>query len=190
MLRGAMAELSIGDTSLLSTDVGPVIDNNAKSELNKHIQQRKNTQKLIYQVTLPDLSDSFVAPTLIEIDNIKVLSREVFGPVLHVLRYKRKDLPIIIQDLNDTGYGLTLGIQSRIEPFVNEMIRHTFVGNNYVNRNIIGAVVGVQPFGGQRCSGTGPKAGGPHYLSRFVTEKTITINTAAIGGNVNLLDLG
>ncbi len=189
MLRGAMAELVLGDPDLLSTDVGPVIDDNAKSALEAHINQFKKIAKLIYQMPMPDVIGSFVAPCLFEIDHISMLKHEVFGPVLHVMRYQRKYLSELIQDLNNTGYGLTLGIHSRIEPFVNNIIGHTFVGNNYVNRNIIGAVVGVQPFGGQHCSGTGPKAGGPHYLSRFVTEKTVTINTAAIGGNPSLLDL-
>jgi RHH-type proline utilization regulon transcriptional repressor/proline dehydrogenase/delta 1-pyrroline-5-carboxylate dehydrogenase len=106
-----------------------------------------------------------------------------------VIRYARTELPNLLQAINDTGYGLTLGIHSRIEPFTQQIIDHTFVGNNYVNRNMIGAVVGVQPFGGQRGSGTGPKAGGPHYLLRFVTEKTVTINTSAIGGNIKLLSL-
>ncbi|MFA6037214.1 MAG: L-glutamate gamma-semialdehyde dehydrogenase [Legionellales bacterium] len=189
MLTGAMAELKIGNPSLLSTDVGPVIDDNAKSALDKHIKDMNKSARIIYQMPLQNQDDTYVAPTLIEIDNINVLKREVFGPVLHVLRFQRKRLPELLKALNDTGYGLTLGIHSRIEPFVNDIISHTFVGNNYVNRNMIGAVVGVQPFGGQHCSGTGPKAGGPHYLSRFITEKTITINTAAIGGNASLLDL-
>lgn len=189
MLKGAMAELKIGDPSLLETDVGPVIDHNAKSELDKHIVVMKSKARVIYQMPYENNEDSFVAPCLIEINNINILTHEVFGPVLHIMRYQRDKLSELIKDLNNTDYGLTLGIHSRIEPFVNDIIARTFVGNNYVNRNMIGAVVGVQPFGGQHCSGTGPKAGGPHYLSRFVTEKTLTVNTAAIGGNASLINL-
>ncbi len=187
MLKGAMAELTIGNPSLLATDVGPVIDDNAKSALEQHIEKMKKDARLIYQLPAPKALGCFVSPCAFEINSINQLTQEVFGPVLHVIRYQRQQLPELIKSLNATGYGLTLGIHSRIEPFVKNIVNHTFVGNNYVNRNMIGAVVGVQPFGGQHGSGTGPKAGGPHYLSRFVTEKTLSINTAAIGGNVTLL---
>lgn len=189
MLIGAMAELSLGNPQLLSTDIGPVIDTNAQSVLNAYIEKMKKDARLIYQAPLPEecIHEPFVAPCLFEINDIKILTHEVFGPVLHVIRYQKKHLPKLIQALNETHYGLTLGIHSRIEPFTQAIIAKTFVGNNYVNRNMIGAVVGVQPFGGQHHSGTGPKAGGPNYLSHFLTEKTLTVNTAALGGNPQLL---
>ncbi|MCZ6560811.1 MAG: aldehyde dehydrogenase family protein, partial [Gammaproteobacteria bacterium] len=131
----------------------------------------------------------FFAPCAFEIDNIKRLECEVFGPILHIIRYRARDLDQVIEDVNDTGYGLTLGVHSRIDrtqKYIAEQIR---AGNRYVNRNMVGAVVGVQPFGGDRLSGTGPKAGGPHYMFRFATERTLTVNSAAVGGNAGLLDL-
>jgi RHH-type transcriptional regulator, proline utilization regulon repressor / proline dehydrogenase / delta 1-pyrroline-5-carboxylate dehydrogenase len=191
MLKGAMQELIVGSPDLINTDVGPVIDKAAQKSLQAYIDQIIRDEKLIYQVPLPEnlTDDSFVAPIAIEISDLAILTKEVFGPVLHVYRYKRAQLPKLIAALNQTGYGLTLGIHSRITKTADSIINNTFVGNNYVNRNMIGAVVGVQPFGGQRLSGTGPKAGGPYYLLRMVTEKTVTINTTAIGGNTALLSL-
>ncbi len=128
-----------------------------------------------------------MSPAIIEIKTIGDVRREVFGPVLHVLRYGVADLPQLIDAINGLGYGLTLGVQSRIEKRVQSICDRARVGNVYVNRNMIGAVVGVQPFGGCGLSGTGPKAGGPHYLQRFATEQTVTVNTAAVGGNASLL---
>lgn len=192
MLCGAMAELKVGDPSLLSTDIGPVIDAASKATLEEHIARMHKEGKLLYQVTLPKECEhgTFVAPCAFEIDSLTRLSREVFGPVLHVIRYASRDLDKIIDAINDSGYGLTLGIQSRIDATIDYIRRRLRVGNTYVNRNIIGAVVGVQPFGGEGLSGTGPKAGGPHYLTRLCTERTLTINTTAAGGNASLLCLG
>jgi RHH-type proline utilization regulon transcriptional repressor/proline dehydrogenase/delta 1-pyrroline-5-carboxylate dehydrogenase len=129
----------------------------------------------------------YFPPTLLEINALKQLTREVFGPVLHVIRYHVSDLDKVIEDINATGYGLTLDIHSRINTTINKIKNNVRVGNVYVNRNMIGAVVGVQPFGGMGLSGTGPKAGGPNYLQRFVVEQTISTNTAAVGGNALLM---
>ncbi|GIU37012.1 bifunctional protein PutA [Shewanella colwelliana] len=192
VMKGAMNELTIGDPSFVKTDVGPVIDATAKANLNAHIDHIKQVGRLINQLELPAGSENghFVAPTAVEIDSIKVLEKEHFGPILHVIRYKAADLPKVIDEINSTGFGLTLGIHSRNEGHALEVADKVNVGNVYINRNQIGAVVGVQPFGGQGLSGTGPKAGGPHYLTRFVTEKTRTNNITAIGGNATLLSLG
>ena len=148
--------------------------------------------RLIAQAPMPavTLGGHFVQPTALEIGSIRELTREQFGPILHVVRYAARDLDKVIADINGTGYGLTLGIHSRNESHAEELASRINVGNVYINRNQIGAMVGVQPFGGQGLSGTGPKAGGPHYLSRFVTEKTRTINTTAVGGNASLLAMG
>lgn len=192
VLQGAMDELVIGNPSSVKTDVGPVIDATAKANLDAHIDHIKQVGKLIKQMPLPAGTENghFVAPTAVEIDSIKVLEKEHFGPILHVIRYKAADLGKVIDEINSTGFGLTLGIHSRNEGHALEVADKVNVGNVYINRNQIGAVVGVQPFGGQGLSGTGPKAGGPHYLTRFVTEKTRTNNITAIGGNATLLSLG
>lgn len=192
VLQGAMDELVIGNPSSIKTDVGPVIDATAKANLDAHIDHIKQVGKLIKQMPLPAGTENghFVSPTAVEIDSIKVLEKEHFGPILHVIRYKAADLGKVIDEINSTGFGLTLGIHSRNEGHALEVADKVNVGNVYINRNQIGAVVGVQPFGGQDLSGTGPKAGGPHYLTRFVTEKTRTNNITAIGGNATLLSLG
>ncbi len=192
VMQGAMDELSIGDPSLVKTDVGPVIDATAQANLNAHIDHISQVGKLIKQVQLPQGTENgyFVAPTAVEIDSIKVLAKEHFGPILHVIRYKASELAHVVDEINSTGFGLTLGIHSRNEGHALNLADQVDVGNVYINRNQIGAVVGVQPFGGQGLSGTGPKAGGPHYLTRFVTEKTRTNNITAIGGNATLLSLG
>ena len=130
-----------------------------------------------------------MAPCAFEIDSINTLEEEVFGPILHVIRYRAKNLDRIIDEINRTGYGLTLGVHSRIDRTQRHIAKNVLAGNCYINRNMIGAVVGVQPFGGERLSGTGPKAGGPHYMFRFATERTLTVNTAAVGGNAVLLEL-
>ena len=191
MLKGAMAKLNVGDPGLLVTDVGPVIDATAKAILQQHIEKMQTEAKLIYQVPL--VSDNkegyFIAPAAFEISSIRQLEREVFGPILHVVRFQLKDLPQVLEDINNTGYGLTLGIHSRIQERIQYIHKHVKVGNTYVNRNIIGAVVGVQPFGGEGLSGTGPKAGGPNYLHRLCLERTRTVNTTATGGNASLLTL-
>ncbi len=192
LLRGAMAELSVGDPALLSTDVGPVIDAEAQATLQAHAERMHRQGELIYEVPLPAGSEhgSYFAPRAYELESLSVLEREVFGPILHVIRFESHKLDNVIDAINATGYGLTLGIHSRIDETVRYIEERARVGNTYVNRNMIGATVGVQPFGGEGLSGTGPKAGGPHYLQRFATERTLTVNTAAIGGNATLLAIG
>jgi RHH-type proline utilization regulon transcriptional repressor/proline dehydrogenase/delta 1-pyrroline-5-carboxylate dehydrogenase len=192
MLAGAMAELKVGDPALLSTDVGPVIDADALQMLDKHAERMAREARLIAQAPTGDdiAHGTFFAPRAWELESLSQLHRENFGPALHVIRWQGDALEEVIDAINSTGYGLTLGIHSRIDDTVEHIAARARVGNIYVNRNQIGAVVGVQPFGGQRLSGTGPKAGGPHYLPRFATEKTVTINTTAAGGNASLLTLG
>ncbi|MBP3983738.1 bifunctional proline dehydrogenase/L-glutamate gamma-semialdehyde dehydrogenase PutA [Pseudoxanthomonas helianthi] len=192
MLAGAMDELKIGDPGLLSTDVGPVIDADALKILEDHAARMAGEARLIKQANLGDEAahGTFFAPRAWELKSLDQLQREVFGPALHVLRWKADQLDAVIDAINATGYGLTLGVHSRIDETIDRIAARVRVGNVYVNRNQIGAVVGVQPFGGQGLSGTGPKAGGPHYLARFATEKTVTVNTTAAGGNASLLTLG
>jgi delta-1-pyrroline-5-carboxylate dehydrogenase (PutA C-terminal domain) len=190
-LAGAMAELAIGDPRLLATDVGPVIDEAAAAALNRHNARMQQEARLIYRSPLPPdcAHGSFVAPAAFAIDRLGQLEGEVFGPVLHVIEYAQGHLDAVLDAIERTGCGLTLGIHSRIEGFVQQVRQRLGVGNVYVNRSMIGAVVGVQPFGGEGLSGTGPKAGGPWYLHRFVTERVTTVNTAAAGGNAELLAL-
>ncbi len=189
LLKGALAEWRLGDPLDFATDSGPVIDAAAKAALMQHIHHLPRGAKLLYQgqLSAEHAHGHFMPPCIIEIPNINVLENEVFGPILHVVKFKRRDLDQVIADINATGYGLTFGIHSRVDETVNYIIARIKAGNVYVNRNVIGAVVGVQPFGGEGLSGTGPKAGGPHYLHRFALERTLTINTTAAGGNANLL---
>ncbi len=191
MLIGHMQELVIGDPALLSTDVGPAIDDEARQVLEKHMQRMQETAKVLYRCKLEGAtaSGSFFAPALVEIGGIDVLEREIFGPVLHVLRFRNRDLGATIDAINATGYGLTMGLHSRIDSRARALCERSGAGNLYINRNMIGAVVGVQPFGGRGLSGTGPKAGGPHYLPRFATEFTVSNNISAVGGNASLLSL-
>jgi RHH-type proline utilization regulon transcriptional repressor/proline dehydrogenase/delta 1-pyrroline-5-carboxylate dehydrogenase len=191
MLKGAMAELSIGNPAGLSTDVGPVIDADAREMLRAYEQKMCAEDRLFARCTPGPACDEgfFVAPQVYEIERLSQLPGEVFGPVLHVIRYPVVKIDEVIEDINASGYGLTLGIHSRIDGFAREVFEQTRVGNTYINRNMVGAVVGVNPFGGQGLSGTGPKAGGPHYLLRFATEKTRTDNVAARGGNAELINL-
>lgn len=193
MLKGAMETLKLGNPRELETDIGPVIDNAAKNTLQEHIDKLRHEKraKLLYQIPLTDehSKDSFLGPIAFEVDNINVLTREVFGPVLHIVRYKSSELDKVIDSINSTGYGLTMGIHSRIDETVHYIQAKMKAGNIYVNRSMIGAVVGTQPFGGEGLSGTGPKAGGPHYLLRLCTERTLTINTTAAGGNASLMSL-
>lgn len=196
MLKGAMMELKIGDPFDLAMDLGPVIDKTAAESLILHVEALKKSSqaKLIYECSLPENlpalePHTFFAPIAFEIDHLDILKQEVFGPVLHVLRYKAKELDKVIDAINNTGYGLTLGIHSRIQEVVEFILSRARVGNTYVNRNMIGAVVGVQPFGGEGLSGTGPKAGGPHMLPRLALERSLSVNTAAAGGNVALMSL-
>jgi RHH-type transcriptional regulator, proline utilization regulon repressor / proline dehydrogenase / delta 1-pyrroline-5-carboxylate dehydrogenase len=189
MLKGAMQELVIGDPGLLTTDVGPVIDEAARAKLEQHATQVRKAGRLIEHLPVPESCrhGTYFAPFAIEIDSIAALDGEHFGAMLHVVRYPAKSLEKVIGQINETRYGLTLGIHSRIESTWRKVQALARVGNCYVNRGMTGAVVGVQPFGGEGLSGTGPKAGGPHYLLRFVNERTLTVNTAAVGGNARLL---
>jgi RHH-type proline utilization regulon transcriptional repressor/proline dehydrogenase/delta 1-pyrroline-5-carboxylate dehydrogenase len=187
ILAGALAELKVGDPAEPDTDVGPVIDADAHAALARHVDKLRRSAKLIGEAPPPAVAGHFIRPIAFELPLDALPRTEIFGPVLHVCLYERKNLGRILAWLRETGYGLTLGIHSRIESFVDEIVRETSVGNTYVNRSMIGAVVGVQPFGGEGLSGTGPKAGGPHYLLRFVTERTLTVNTAAVGGVTELL---
>jgi RHH-type proline utilization regulon transcriptional repressor/proline dehydrogenase/delta 1-pyrroline-5-carboxylate dehydrogenase len=191
ILTGYMDTLKVGDPGLLDTDVGPVIDERALKGLREHADWLRGKGRLLKEVDLgPDcVHGTFLPPVAVEIDSLDLLEREQFGPILHVIRYKAKDLDKVIQAVNDTGYGLTLGVHTRIDSEARYIQSRIRVGNAYINRNMVGAVVGVQPFGGQGLSGTGPKAGGPHYMLRFANERTLTINTAAVGGNASLLAL-
>ncbi|MDH5230768.1 MAG: bifunctional proline dehydrogenase/L-glutamate gamma-semialdehyde dehydrogenase PutA [Gammaproteobacteria bacterium] len=191
LLCGAMDYLIIGDPQQINTDIGPLIDQSAKMKILKHNQRMRQLGKEIYKCELPMslLQGNYVAPHVFEIENMQQLKEEVFGPVLHIIRYSAKQLDHVITQINQSGYGLTLGIHSRIDENIDYIRQNVNVGNIYVNRNIIGAVVGVQPFGGEGLSGTGPKAGGPHYLFAFAKEHTLTLNTAAVGGNTQLLNL-
>ncbi len=177
MLKGAMAQAIMGDPSLLSTDIGPVIDKEAKAGIEKHIQTMRTAGFDVYQAAYNQLAkqtennSTFVPPTLIELDKISSLKKEIFGPVLHVVRYSSQDLPALLDEINATGYGLTMGVHTRIDETIAYVATHAKVGNLYVNRNMVGAVVGVQPFGGEGLSGTGPKAGGPAYLYRLLSKR-------------------
>ncbi len=189
LLCGAMDELIVGDPLAMETDIGPVISASAQAALNKHIGYWQKQERLLYQSLLPPACDNghFVAPTLIEIDAIGQLSEEHFGPILHVVRYSANQFDEVINAINDTGFGLTFGFHSRIEQRIQQVQQNIRVGNIYINRDTVGAIVGAQPFGGCGLSGTGPKAGGPNYLLAFSTEQTRTVNTAAVGGNVQLM---
>jgi len=186
IILGAMDELKLGDPFELSTDIGPVIDEEALANLQKHADQMVKEAKLLKRLDAPS-TGVFFPPHVFEISGIDQLKREVFGPVLHVVRWKADELGKVCDAINATGYGLTLGIHTRIEETAQFIRDRVHAGNVYVNRNQIGAVVGVQPFGGEGLSGTGPKAGGPHYLQRFALERTYTVNTTAAGGNASLL---
>jgi RHH-type transcriptional regulator, proline utilization regulon repressor / proline dehydrogenase / delta 1-pyrroline-5-carboxylate dehydrogenase len=185
MIAGAARELAIGDPRDPSTHIGPVIDREAKARLDAHIARMKTEARVHLAAAAPD--GNYVAPHIFELSDASQLAEEVFGPILHVVRYPADRLDRVLESIARTGFGLTLGIHSRIDDSIEAVIDALQVGNVYVNRNMIGAVVGVQPFGGHGLSGTGPKAGGPHYLSRFATEQTVTINTAAAGGNAALM---
>ena len=189
MIKGAFEALVIGDPANPATDVGPVIDAEAKDKLEAHIAEMEEAGFPVWWRELPEgcAKGHFVAPTIIEIGSILDLDEEHFGPVLHVVRYPGDALKKVIDDINSTGYGLTLGLHSRIAERRRYVESHARVGNFYVNRNQIGAVVGSQPFGSEGLSGTGPKAGGPHYVARFAAERVTTIDTTAAGGNASLL---
>ncbi|MGQ7794036.1 bifunctional proline dehydrogenase/L-glutamate gamma-semialdehyde dehydrogenase PutA [Faunimonas sp. B44] len=188
MIAGAAAELVLGDPSDPATDIGPVIDAEAKAGLEAHIERMRREQKIIHAGAAP-AAGLFVAPHVIELDRAAVLDSEVFGPILHVVRWQSDRLDEIIEAVRSTGYGLTLGIHTRVGGRAERIARALQVGNVYVNRNTIGAVVGAQPFGGSGLSGTGPKAGGPNYLQRFALEQVVSTDTTAAGGNASLVTL-
>jgi len=189
MISGAMRALKVGDPRDLATDVGPVIDDEAKQALDEHLDWLDANATRICRPPQPNEAShgSFVAPAMYEISSLSQLNRENFGPILHVVRFSNDELGRVIEDINSTGYGLTLGLQSRIDTTREFVEQRARVGNFYVNRNQIGAVVESQPFGGEGLSGTGPKAGGPHYVARFATERVTCIDTTAAGGNASLM---
>jgi RHH-type proline utilization regulon transcriptional repressor/proline dehydrogenase/delta 1-pyrroline-5-carboxylate dehydrogenase len=192
MIAGAAAELTLGDPADPATDIGPVIDAEARANLEAHVAAMRAARwaRLRYAGEVPGgrlAGGTYVAPHIVELDGLERLTREVFGPILHVVRWKAGELDRLTDAIAATGYGLTLGIHTRIEETVRRIVSRLPVGNVYVNRNMIGAVVGTQPFGGSGLSGTGPKAGGPDYLRRFALEQVVSTNTAAAGGNASLI---
>ena len=192
MLVGALKELHVGDPSLLSTDIGPVIDEKALKNLNEHVEYLKDKATLHYECNIPDNNENgayFFAPRLYEIKDLSVLKREVFGPCVHIIRFKGADIENVVDQVNGTGFGLTMGIHSRIEERCERLAKLSRAGNVYVNRNMIGAIVGVQPFGGRGLSGTGPKAGGPNYLQRLVKEVASPDNVQMTNLTPDELDL-
>ncbi len=184
-IAGAAGELKVGDPADPATQLGPVIDLEAKQRLEAHIARMKQEARVHFVGVAPE--GNYVAPHIFELSRAEDLTEEIFGPILHVVRYRADHLERVLASIERSGYGLTLGIHSRIDDTVDAVVERLSVGNVYINRNMIGAVVGVQPFGGHGLSGTGPKAGGPHYLARFATEQTVTVNTAAAGGNAALM---
>jgi RHH-type proline utilization regulon transcriptional repressor/proline dehydrogenase/delta 1-pyrroline-5-carboxylate dehydrogenase len=192
VLCDAAAELVIGDPMRLATDVGPVIDEDALQRLDAHVLLMERSARTVYAARLSADCEhgTFFAPRIFEIGHLTQIPNEVFGPILHVIRYPAQALDQVLDAINATRYGLTLGIHTRIDSKAREIQSRLRVGNTYVNRSTIGATVGVQPFGGEGRSGTGPKAGGPHYLQRYGLERVLTINTAATGGNASLAALG
>jgi RHH-type proline utilization regulon transcriptional repressor/proline dehydrogenase/delta 1-pyrroline-5-carboxylate dehydrogenase len=192
LLKGYMEELTIGDPRHFSTDVGPVIADPSRQTLGAHVDRMAKEQRVVHRCTLPEKAagGTFFAPTLVEIDDISALTEEQFGPILHVVKFRSRHLDKVVEAVNGTGFGLTMGLHSRIDSRIRGVAAASGAGNLYINRNMIGAVVGVQPFGGRGLSGTGPKAGGPHYVQRFGTEFTLSNNISAVGGNASLLTLG
>ncbi|MCH8684239.1 bifunctional proline dehydrogenase/L-glutamate gamma-semialdehyde dehydrogenase PutA [Pedomonas mirosovicensis] len=188
MLRGAMCELRLGDPGELSTDIGPVIDEAARAKIEDHLA--RNADRILFRLDVPaELNGHFVGPAIVRLDQPEDLKQEIFGPVLHVATWKAGELAQLVERINASGYGLTMGLHSRMGEAAKTVAATAHVGNLYVNRSMIGAVVGVQPFGGEGLSGTGPKAGGPHYLLRFAAERAVSIDTTSAGGNTSLLAL-
>ncbi len=187
MIAGAAAELVLGDPADPATDVGPVIDRDAKAALDAHIDEMRRRQKILYAGAARD--GAFVAPHIVELDRAAALDREVFGPILHVVRWQADRLDDVVEWIRHSGYGLTFGIHTRVGGRAERIARTLQVGNVYVNRNTIGAIVGSQPFGGMGLSGTGPKAGGPNYLQRFALEQVVSTDTTAAGGNASLVTI-
>ena len=186
MLTGAMEVLRVGDPGDIATDIGPVIDEPALRKLETHLDAMR--AKVIHRLAAPT-GGWFLGPAVVRIGDPSELKGEVFGPILHVVEWQAGSLEGVVRSINDTGFGLTLGVHTRISETIELVRRHARVGNMYVNRSMIGAVVGVQPFGGEGLSGTGPKAGGPNYLKRFATERVVSVNTASSTGDVALLSL-
>jgi RHH-type proline utilization regulon transcriptional repressor/proline dehydrogenase/delta 1-pyrroline-5-carboxylate dehydrogenase len=193
MLAGAANELEVGDPRQISTHLGPVIDADARQKLDSWLDEQERAGRVRFRWDrnreLPSVG-TFVGPAIVELDRARDLRQEVFGPVLHVVRWRADELDRLIDDVAANGTALTLGIHSRIDLTAERIAARLPSGNVYVNRNMIGAVVGTQPFGGTHLSGTGPKAGGPNYLRRFASEQVVTVNTAAAGGNASLLAQG
>jgi RHH-type proline utilization regulon transcriptional repressor/proline dehydrogenase/delta 1-pyrroline-5-carboxylate dehydrogenase len=189
MIAGAARELRVGDPREIATHVGPVIDAEAKDKLDRWLAAHASRVIFRHDGALPS-GGTYITPAMIALDRARDLKEEVFGPILHVVRWRAGELDRLLDDVVASGYALTLGIHSRIDATVERIVARLPSGNVYVNRNMIGAVVGTQPFGGTGLSGTGPKAGGPNYLKRFATEQTVTVNTAAAGGNASLLAEG
>jgi RHH-type proline utilization regulon transcriptional repressor/proline dehydrogenase/delta 1-pyrroline-5-carboxylate dehydrogenase len=190
MLKGALDVWRTGDPTNWAHDMGALIDNDAHAKIKSHCDKLISQGKLIYKSPIDqNLNTPYIPAHIFELNSITELDEEIFGPVLHIIRYDQKQIDQVIHDINATNYGLTFGVHSRLKEFHHYLATHIKAGNIYVNRSMIGAVVGVQPFGGRGLSGTGPKAGGPHYLHRFATEQTISINTTAAGGNLKLLTL-
>lgn len=191
MIKGALQERIIGDPALITTDIGPIIDKEARDRLAAHCDRMAVEATFVAKAEMEDGTDAgtYLAPHIFELKSLDQLTGEVFGPVLHIIRFKAGEIEDVLKQIRATGYGLTFGVHSRLEGRWKELFEKTHIGNTYINRNMIGAVVGVQPFGGEGLSGTGPKAGGPHYLLRFAAERTLTINTAAVGGNAELFSM-
>jgi RHH-type proline utilization regulon transcriptional repressor/proline dehydrogenase/delta 1-pyrroline-5-carboxylate dehydrogenase len=187
MIVGAAKELRLGDPTRPETHIGPVIDAEAKDRLDAHIARMKREAKVLHAGEAPQ--GLYVAPHVFGLQRVEDLGEEIFGPVLHVVRYKAGELMRLVEAIDASGFGLTFGMHSRIDSDIEKVTNRLQTGNIYVNRNMIGAVVGVQPFGGHGLSGTGPKAGGPNYLLRFATEQVISVNSAAAGGNASLMAL-
>jgi RHH-type proline utilization regulon transcriptional repressor/proline dehydrogenase/delta 1-pyrroline-5-carboxylate dehydrogenase len=187
MLQGAIAALRLGDPSDPATDVGPVIDAAARKALAAYVDELRGRAQLVAEAAPLPRQGSYIAPVAFEVGSMRDVPGERFGPILHVVRFAIEDLDAVIDQVNATGFGLTMGIHTRVESRAEHVRARAAVGNLYVNRNLIGATVGVQPFGGEGLSGTGPKAGGPHYLARFATERVYTVNTAAAGGDLALV---
>ncbi len=192
MLVGACEELNVSQPWKLETDIGPVIDNAAREALQAHIERMRKEAKILYQHPINKLpiEGTYIGPHIFEVNSLLTLKKEVFGPILHVVKYDASNLEEVLDDINICKYGLTLGVHTRLTGRSRYIFSKVNIGNIYVNRNMVGAVVGVNPFGGQGLSGTGPKAGGPHYLYRYSQEKSLTENTVATGGNMDLLSLG
>ncbi len=186
MLFGAMDELRIGDPGRIATDLGPVIDQASLRRLEAHVTAMG--KRVIHRLAAPD-GGWFIGPAVVSIESPADLPGEVFGPILHVVRWRAGHLDQVVDAINATGFGLTLGVHSRIGDTIEAVRGRARVGNLYVNRSMIGAVVGAQPFGGEGLSGTGPKAGGPNYVKRFATERVTSIDTTSAGGNASLMTM-